>query len=51
MRFDDRTANGKPHTHPVLLGREERLERALGVLETGSGVANLDTDRAEAVTA
>ena len=33
MRLDDRTADREPHAHPVLLGREEGLEDALGVLK------------------
>ena len=49
--FDDRAADGETHAHPVLLGREERLEDARGVLETCSGVANLDADLGEPVTA
>src|SRR5262249_22755903 len=51
MRLDDRTADCEPHAHPVPLGREERLEGALNILETGSGVTNLDTDRVGAVAA
>jgi hypothetical protein len=49
MRFDNRTADGESHAHPVLLRREERLEDAL-VLDTGSGIANFDADRTEAIT-
>src|ERR1700732_855487 len=44
MRFNDRSANGEPHSHPVGFSREERLECALRILETRSGVANLDAD-------
>lgn len=51
MRFDDRPADGEPHAHPVLLGREEWLEDAVSVLETGSFIADLDADRAGAVAA
>src|SRR5262245_28088538 len=51
VRLDDRTADGEPHPHAVLLGREEGLEDPVGVLDAGSGVAYLDADRAALVAA
>src|SRR5262249_6538053 len=51
MRLDDRTTDGEPHAHAVLLCRKERLEEALGIIETRAIVANLDTDRVIALPA
>jgi hypothetical protein len=32
MRFDNRTANGQPHSHAINLRREERAEQAIEMI-------------------
>src|SRR4051812_17029228 len=44
MRLDDRPADRQPHSHAVLLGREERLEDLLGKFNTLAAIADLNMD-------
>src|SRR5262245_54587670 len=40
MGLDDRTADGQPHAHPVLFGREKGLEYLVGKVDAPATIAD-----------
>src|SRR5262249_17721174 len=42
--LDDRTADREPHSHAVLLSREEGLEGILGIAQSAAAIGDFDSN-------